>query len=58
MTFNILNVDESEGKFLQTTLSEKVFDIMVEGWLQFVIEDKFRLSLEQGYWCRHGEPDM
>ena len=58
MTFNILDVDESEGKLLQSTLSEKVLDIMVEGRLQFVIEDRFRLSREQGYWCRLGEPGI
>ena len=31
---------------------------MVEGRLQFVIEDRFHLSCEQGYWCRLGEPGM
>lgn len=58
MTFSILDVDELEGKLLQSTLSEKILDIMVEGRLQFVIEDRFRLSRKQGYWCCLGEPGM
>ena len=33
MTFNILDVDETEGKLLQSTLSEKILDIVVEGRL-------------------------
>ena len=30
----------------------------MEGHLNFVIEDKFRLSREQGHWCRLGELGM
>ena len=58
MTFNLLDVDETEGKFQQSTLSEKVLDLMVEGRLQFVIEDRFCQSHDQGYLCRLGEPSM
>ena len=58
MTFSLLDVDESKGKLQQSTLFEKVLDIMMEGHLQFIIEDRFRLSREQGYWCRLREPGM
>ena len=47
MTYCLLDIDESESKLQQSTLSN--LDIMVEGRLQFVIEDRFRLSREQGY---------
>ena len=33
MTFSILDIDESEGKLQQSTLSEKILDIMVKGRL-------------------------
>ena len=46
MTFGILDVDESEGKLLQSSLSQKILDIMVEGLLQFFVQDRFRLSRE------------
>ena len=58
LTFSLLDVDETEGKLQQSTLSAKVLDIIVEGRLQFVVEDRFRLSREQGYWCGLGEPGM
>ena len=60
MTFSLLDVDESEGKLQQSTLSEKILDIMVEGRLQFVIEDSFTYLVNKvsgAVWespaCRH-----
>ena len=57
MTYNLLEVDETGGK-LQFVLSPRILDIMAEGRLQFVVEDRFRLSRDQGYGCRLGEPGM
>lgn len=56
--FTLLEVDENSGKLLQSALSSQILDIMVEGRLQFVVEDRFRPSREQGYWCRLEELGM
>lgn len=49
MAYNLLEVDEIEGKLQQSTLPDKILDIMVEGRLQFIIEDRLCLTREQGY---------
>ena len=43
MTYNLLEVDETGGKLQQSALSSQILDIMAEGRLQFVVEDRFRL---------------
>ena len=43
MTYNLLEVDETGRKLQQSALSSQILDIMAEGRLQFVVEDRFRL---------------
>ena len=58
MTYNLLEVDETRGKLQQFALSSQILNIMADGRLKFVVEDRFRLSRDQGYWCRFWEPGM
>ena len=54
--FTLLALDNSPDTM--TRLASEVFNLMLEGKAQFVVEDLCHIPREKGYWCRIGEEGM
>ena len=49
---------DTMNKLVTTSLDSKTFKLLVEGRVQFVLEDYYHIPKDKGYWCRIGEEGM